>query len=136
MARRRRSDHVEDHLTERPRDPLEIAIETPPMRPLDPINVVTRRDVLALEDRRLFHPEREFAPPGAFQRSARRVVERAATLPHQGPLHLSRQVVAEPGKVAVCVRREERRQVLFAKGRSGGGNRKPRWSEKSYDRCK
>lgn len=42
---------------------------------------------------------------------------------------------ANPQRVLVCVRRGQRREVLFAKGRVGGGHRKPRWNAYSYWRC-
>lgn len=45
-------------------------------------------------------------------------------------------VFQEPRRVPVCVRRKERREVLFAKGKSGRGYRKPRWNERSYMRCR
>lgn len=48
-----------------------------------------------------------------------------------------------PRRVTVCKRRGIRKQVLFAikilvKGRGKGGRwfRRPRWTEKSYIRCK
>lgn len=48
-----------------------------------------------------------------------------------------------PRRVAVCQRRRVRKQVLFAnkvlvKGKGKGGRRfrRPRWTEKSYIRCK
>lgn len=49
------------------------------------------------------------------------------------PMH-SRFV--HPERVPVCVRREVRRRVLHALHRSGRGYRRPRWTAKSFIRCK
>lgn len=40
-----------------------------------------------------------------------------------------------PSSVLVCVRRKQRRQVLFAKGKNGRGNRRPRWNATSHIWC-
>lgn len=40
-----------------------------------------------------------------------------------------------PRQVLTCVRRRQRREVLFALRRAGGGHKKPRWREDSYIRC-
>lgn len=40
-----------------------------------------------------------------------------------------------PASVLTCVRRSQRRQVLFATGRTGSGHKKPRWTSQSYMRC-
>ena len=40
-----------------------------------------------------------------------------------------------PQQVLVCVRRKQRRQVIFAKGKNGRGNRKPRWNATSHIWC-
>ena len=44
-----------------------------------------------------------------------------------------------PERTAVCIRRKERRRVLFAlqkTGKGGGRQRRPRWTDKSYIRCR
>lgn len=40
-----------------------------------------------------------------------------------------------PRQVLVCVRRKQRREVLFALGKGGGKHKRPEWSEDSYIRC-
>lgn len=40
-----------------------------------------------------------------------------------------------PRQVLTCVRRHQRREVLFALGRSGAGHKRPQWREDSYIRC-
>lgn len=44
-----------------------------------------------------------------------------------------------PERTVVCIRRKERRRVLFALQKTGKGgrrNRPPKWSAKSYIRCR
>lgn len=43
---------------------------------------------------------------------------------------------SDPKRVSVCVRREERRRVIFAKGRSGRGNRKGKRNALSQISCR
>lgn len=56
--------------------------------------------------------------------------------------HLRTQVhpyFRQPERTAVCIRRKERRRVLFALQKTGKGGRRqrpPRWTEKSYIRCR
>lgn len=45
-------------------------------------------------------------------------------------------VFQAPKRVAVCVRRQRRKEVLFARGKVGRGYRKPKWNERSYMRCR
>lgn len=40
-----------------------------------------------------------------------------------------------PRQVLICVRRKQRREVLFAFNRAGGGHKRPKWREDSYIRC-
>ena len=40
-----------------------------------------------------------------------------------------------PSSVLVCVRRKQRRQVIFAKGKNGRGNKRPRWNATSHIWC-
>lgn len=45
----------------------------------------------------------------------------------------------DPERTAVCIRRQNRRRVLFALQKTGKGGRRqrsPRWTEKSYIRCR
>jgi len=41
-----------------------------------------------------------------------------------------------PRKPSVCASRKARREVIFSSGRSGAGNRKPRYTEESRLKCK
>lgn len=87
--------------------------------------------LLPVEDRRRYHPLREFRPAHVLGgRSASRVVlDRPRTRPFSFPDVLR---FAIPKKVALCIRRKERRETLFAmkRTRSGAGRPKRRnyWS--------
>lgn len=110
-----------------------------------------------IEDRRRFHPLRRAAPAATFsRRDQRRIVEKyravqtnfmqAATLdPFVGfsqpsvsvGLPAGRPAFAVPKKVAVCVRRHQRREAIFAKGHAGKGaaQKRRRQSEFSNIGC-
>lgn len=120
------------------------AILSRPLPRIRPMPVTSVRSQLSeVEDRRRFHPDR--VKP---VRSLRR---------HQVPVHLvtpnpkrpgltprashargvfSRMGFSAPKFVAVCIRRHERREVLFAKKRTGKGSRSPkRRGTLSHIRC-
>lgn len=93
------------------------------------LEVVVRRPALAMiEDRRRWHPEGKMAPAATFsRRSQRQVVERIPQS-SSGKQALGGLVMPSarigfkvPGKVAVCVRRKQRREALFALNRTGKG---------------
>lgn len=136
MRRSRRDRRERDREDfNRPRDPLEIAIEPLPMRPIH-YHLLERPEVRDLEDRRRYHPEAFNAPLAAAPTSARRVVERVIAPGYPGALHRTRLALHDPSHVSQCVRRQERREVLLAKGRGGGGNKAPKWTELSRKGCK
>jgi len=98
-----------------------------------------------LEDRREFTPEL-YRPARASVRSAARL-----EVAHDRNVNRSRQKVrpnkllvpdnlrfSDPSRVALCVRRHQRREVLHATKRVGRGSsvKPPRWSEFSSIRCK
>lgn len=94
-----------------------------PLRGLEQARAVVK----AVEDRRTFHPLRDLRPAGSLSKASRRIV-----VSHSTP-NLARGLHPPPGlsfsvprDVAVCVRRKERREVLFAKGKQGKGARSPR----------
>lgn len=88
-----------------------------------------------LEDRRAFHPERSGRPAGAVQRSNGRLVIPAAPSPktHQRARLPVSVGFAVPEKVALCVRRRTRKEVLFAKRLTAkgarGNRRRNQWSD-------
>lgn len=93
-----------------------------------------RTSLMQVEDRRRYHPLGSMAPAATLsRRDQRRLVEKTQ--------HVGREVrrasfdpfaswvmpaaklgFAVPKKVAVCVRRKQRREAMFATGKSGGGN--------------
>lgn len=81
---------------------------------------VLRSFVRTLEDRRTFDPMGSFRPAAATSRYARSldVPEGRKFSPLVG--------FQAPEKVAVCVRRKIRKEVIIAKGGSGSGKRKRR----------
>lgn len=99
------------------------------IRRLDALSELVR----SLEDRRTWHPSGPLRPAGALSRSARTlVVERSGPARWQDPLP-GRVQFSVPEKVSGCVRRKERREVLFAKGHGGKGSRRAKrrnnWSD-------
>lgn len=116
MARRRTDrDHG------RAPDPVDLYL-----RPIRPI--VSHRPLQLLEDRRLWHPERAFRPALSFGRKSRLVVA-----PTKSRIMSHRIAFDVPKRVAICVRRKSRKEVLFAKNKAGrgGARRSPRrnyWS--------
>lgn len=56
---------------------------------------------------------------------------------NQAPSKVPYQVAfTAPGETLVCIRRKRRKEVLFAKRKTGkGGQKKPRWSKWSSYRC-
>lgn len=86
-----------------------------------------------IEDRRRFHPLREYRPAMSLRRSdARVVIDRPRQRPFSFPDVFRFQV---PRRVAICVRRKRRREALFALNRTGKGSRAPKsrnyWSDVS-----
>lgn len=86
--------------------------------------------VRSLEDRRTFHPLQDYRPARALSMHSAEVVisrrthphaQRNATLPRD---HFSFRV---PAKVAICAKRQIRKEVLFAKRltrKGAGGSRR------------
>lgn len=85
-----------------------------------------------IEDRRRFNPAGPYAPPATFGgRGSRKIVERLlrpskSLQAGSGFMPASRLGFAVPEKVAVCVRRKRRREVLFAVKGTGKGARAKR----------
>lgn len=81
-------------------------------------------------DRRMFHPDDVFAPVFSNNRASRRIhdvnvnnrVAKGST-PYASPFRGTAFRFAVPARVSVCVRRSNRREVLFALNRTGKGAR-------------
>nr|DAW32785.1 MAG TPA: hypothetical protein [Microviridae sp.] len=113
--------------------------------PLD-LEITSSRHELAegFIDNRYFAPSRRYDVQSEENRSIARkalVLSPSVHLAPSGQLlepsgrFFDRLGFSVPQQVLVCVRRKQRRQVLFAKGKSGSGNRKPRWNANSYIWC-
>lgn len=84
-----------------------------------------------VSDRRLYHPDGYKAPVYAPVRTYKRIVEHVVQRPRHSVVRKKNAVWARPTrfafqvpkKVELCVRREKRRQVLFAMRRTGKGSR-------------
>jgi len=97
--------------------------------------LVTRTHVLRLDDRRQWSPvPRSWRPVGATSRDARRLVLRdvpykPGVLPHQVSFRV-------PDKVALCVRRKVRKEVMFATKKAGRGGAKARYRRNAWSDVK
>lgn len=128
--------------------------------PVDPLQDLLRPSLLSrpildpIHDLRVYNPTVELLGPLEVQGAARVGRVRSAVTKigpsFTAPARSDRmgnpvfsqsntplvRVFKTPGKVPVCVRRQQRREVIFARGRAGRGYRKPRWSPRSYERCR
>lgn len=109
-----------------PRDAFVVANRLRLLRMIVPPPVLTQ-----YEDRRLYHPNRIVRGAFSFRRPDSRLVDRSRSFRAKTVLGF-----AVPKRVAVCVRRKTRREVLLAKGRGGGRNRRPRRNEWSNVSCR
>lgn len=113
---------------------------TPRVHPLSLSRLLSAPPVapILIEDRRTYHPDGLFRPPGSLTRAARQLVigkpkSAAGRFKFKG---FSPTVTfKEPSKVAVCHRRKTRREVLFAKGVGGGKVRKGKRNYLSQFSC-
>lgn len=115
------------------------------VRPVFVSPVSTFSPILALEDRRQFHPDGPFRLPAARYRSSTQLVPKGVA--HGRPVSKGqiRPVLhyappqsigfTRPSDVAICVRRKTRREVLFAIGAGGGRVRKGKRTYKSRFHC-
>lgn len=115
-------------------------LEPLPALPVDPVSIIDEFTQPAIPyDRRAFSFGEEWQSPKMEVRNdvlsgqTKQVSERpSGQLP-------SGVVVSDPGRLAVCVRRKERREVLFALRktfRGGRGNGKRRYNEWSKVHCR
>lgn len=88
--------------------------------------IVIRRPPVNL-DRRTFHPDGRFRPAPTLVRAARRLVVARPQKPRLSVSQLNHRIgFAIPKKVLICVRRKERREVIFARRGHGKGARSPK----------
>lgn len=112
------------------------AIATRPALVLQPTLPVP---VFLLEDRRAYHPDGRYRAPAASPKSAARIVAKPAR--SFGGHYKFRKYgspsigFSRPSGVAICHKRKTRREVLFASGHSGAGNRKGKRNYTSKFHC-
>lgn len=119
---------------------------------LPPVDFVS--PLSEVEDLRYYHPQKLDRPAGATVRSATRLVD---VLDHRQQKKKSRarlarvlagaervrpmvMVTSRPGfavpeRVALCVRRKRRKEVLHALRKVGRGHKRAKWNEWSKVRC-
>lgn len=95
------------------------------------------------EDRRTFHPDGPFRTPFSSPRSAARLVVKRAhksgagrnlwSLDQSPPVRVG---FNRPDRVAICVRRKARREVLFASGVGGSRTKRGKRTFSSGFSCK
>lgn len=93
---------------------------------------------ILIEDRRTYHPDGLFRPPGSLNRSARQLVIAPIKSPagkYKFKGFSPNTTFRDSSKVAVCHRRKTRREVLFAKGVGGGRVRKGKRNYLSNFHC-
>lgn len=101
--------------------------------PLLDFTTIPPSDLLrSIEDRRTFYPERATRPASSYSRPRHRL----ESAPGYNILPFGVRF-EEPRKVLVCVRRKQRREVLFALKRTGRGAGKKRHKRSMYSdvRC-
>lgn len=135
MARRKRSDR-RSGVSSTPNRTVAVSPLVSPLRSLV-------RPILDLEDRRLHHPLGAARNPRSVFRSDVRLVEapskrfragKRSSLSVAKPFGAETLSFAVPQRVSICVRRKQRREVLFAVRRTGKGaksirRRRNQWSE-------
>ena len=118
---------------------------TPRVRPVVLPSLSTfNYPLILLEDRRTFHPDGQFRLPASRYRSDVRLVPKGSSHA-RGKSRSVRSVLysappvpvgfARPDRVAICVRRKIRRQVIFASGVGGGKVRRGKRTYKSGFHC-
>lgn len=90
--------------------------------------------VRSLEDRRTFHPAGRLRPPASFLVNDARFVSPQSwsnERTRNDPYPSSTIGFAVPARVAVCVRRKQRREALFGVGAVGSGKRVSKFRRRS-----
>ena len=127
MARKRRNQNHsgERDTSEIASEPLQKLLRPSPIIKNTPIAAFSPTKILTntlrdIEDRRTFHPEGQKRPARSLNRSQHRLVlpdkKTSPSLPH-------RVQFDAPKKVLICIRRKQRKEVLFAKRKTGKGAR-------------
>lgn len=99
--------------------PNPIIKQSQPVAAFSPHKILknTLRDI---EDRRTFHPEAQKRPARSLNRSQHKLVLPAKK---NAPRLPARVAFDAPKQVLICIRRKRRKEVLFAKRKTGKGAR-------------
>lgn len=101
-------------------------------------------DLSEIEDRRRWHPEGEFSPARGYSKLSTTLtrstpnVNRPNPRPKSARLFISdlKETFTEPKRVAICVRRQIRKEVLHALRQTGGtGQNRPTYNANSMVSC-
>lgn len=117
------------------RNRRDIRVISNPRLPLRFAPVVRRASVLRqYEDRRLYHPDRRrLLRPAVTFSGSNYALRSSPSKSRRVPFGVG---FVAPRRVVVCVRRKQRREVLFAVGGAGSRKmRRPRRNEYSNVRC-
>lgn len=132
-------------------EPLPL-LEAPSLPINAQVSNAVRSNLIEVEDRRTFQPERLISPARSPRRWNVRLVDgpkknrkffqkgadqagSPQKLLLRNRVFMGGRYFAAPKYVAVCVRRKARREVLFAIGKGGGGKRRGRRNQFSNVRC-
>lgn len=145
MGRRSRNRSGQEERDPSPiaNDPLDSLLFEPvsPATPFSP-SPVPFDDLAEIQDRRLFHPDPDYVGTITGDAEIGEVyspsVPRKTNKKHPLQTSMPRGVMAfsQPAHVAVCVRRQQRREVLHALRKTGrGGSARRRYNHNSKIRC-
>lgn len=122
------------------RDAVDIATTSPVVRPVS-LSFPRLVPLLEIEDNRRFYADTPYYRPKTTS-GAVAVVRPAASPASRvrwasGLSRPLRNVIQNPARAILCVRRQMRRQVLFSMRKAGRGIRvrSPRWNDRSFIFC-
>ena len=107
-----------------------------------PLERVTRSPsyLQKLEDRRTFHPEKNYRPLSHVRNAAKLIAVDRTYSNNKRPIpsHTKARIAfADPKRIALCIRRQKRKEVLHALNKTGKiGQKKPQRNEYSSISCK
>jgi len=141
MARNRRNNHskpderddssiASDHLSELLRPPK--IQHTAPVAIPSPAKML-KNTLRQIEDRRTFHPQGNKRPARSLNRSQHKLV---LADKKTNPRLSNRVQFDAPKRVLICIRRKMRKEVLFAKAKTGKGARARRHRQSYFSEVK
>jgi hypothetical protein len=93
-----------------------------------------------MTDKRVFNPvvknPRTEKITGFSKNQVRQRLEKRLKVRGERDILSIRDWAFHPKENMICLRRKIRREIMFAKGRSGSGNKRPKYSEDSLVKCR